>query len=407
MKRLNAFFLALLWGGPSARSRPLGGDGSAVRQQEPPDRRLRAGSPPHTTVLVFIPIVAQLLGTATLVVAQTTELAPVVSKQLSRTVDLPAELQPFQTVSIHAKVRGYVDRMLVDRGSEVKQGQLLAELTAPEMKAQIAEAESKVQAAESERLQAEAQLSAAESTRDRLKKASETPGAIAGNELILAQKQVEAAQALVAAKRQAVRAVQGSVGTLKDLEAYLRITAPFDGTVTDRLVHPGALVGPGADPVMLVIQQIAHLRLVVPVPEEDAGGIVRGAQVQFHVPAYPERAYTGVVARIAHSLDQKTRTMAVELDVFNRDASLSPGMYPSVKWPVRRAHPSLMVPKTSVVTTTERTFVIRNHDGRAEWVNVTKGVADGDLIEVSGDLKPGDTVVRRANDEIRPGSPLH
>jgi RND family efflux transporter MFP subunit len=344
---------------------------------------------------------------AALAGAQTTELAPVVSKQLSRTVDLPAELEPFQSVSIHAKVRGYVDRMLVDRGSEVKQGQLLAELTAPEMKAQIAEAESKVQAAESERLQAEAQLSAAESTRDRLKKASETPGAIAGNELILAQKQVESAQALVAAKRQATQAVQGSVGTLKDLEAYLRITAPFDGIVTDRLVHPGALVGPGADPVMLIIQEIARLRLIVPVPEEDAGGIVRGAQVQFHVPAYPERAYTGVVARIAHSLDQKTRTMAVELDVFNRDGSLSPGMYPSVKWPVRRAHPSLMVPKTSVVTTTERTFVIRNHDGRAEWVNVTKGVSDGDLIEVSGDLKPGDTVVHRANDEIRPGSPLH
>ena len=344
---------------------------------------------------------------AALAVAQTTELAPVVSKQLSRTVDLPAELQPFQSVSIHAKVRGYVDRVLVDRGSEVKQGQLLAELSAPEMKAQIAEAESKAQAAESERVQAQAQLSAAESTRDRLKKASETPGAIAGNELILAQKQVDAAQALVAAKRQAAQAVQGSVGTLKDLEAYLRITAPFDGIVTDRLVHPGALVGPGADPVMLIIQEIARLRLVVPVPEEDAGGIVRGAQVQFHVPAYPERAYSGVVARIAHSLDQKTRTMAVELDVLNRDGSLSPGMYPSVKWPVRRARPSLLVPKTSVVTTTERTFVIRKHDGRAEWVNVTKGVSDGDLIEVSGDLKPGDSVVRRANDEIRPGTPLH
>jgi multidrug efflux pump subunit AcrA (membrane-fusion protein) len=114
-----------------------------------------------------------------------------------------------------------------------------------------------------------------------------------------------------------------------------------------------------------------------------------------------------VVARIAHSLDQKTRTMAVELDVFNRDGSLSPGMYPSVKWPVRRARPSLLVPKTSVVTTTERTFVIRKNDGRAEWVNVTKGAADGDLIEVSGDLKPGDSVVRRANDEIRPGTPLH
>lgn len=343
---------------------------------------------------------------AALAVGQTTELAPVISKQLSRTLDLPGELQPFQSVAIHAKVRGYVDRVLVDRGSEVKQGQLLAELTAPEMKAQIAEAASKVQAAESETLQAEAQLSAAESTRDRLKKASETPGAIAGNELIQAQKQVEAAKALVEAKRRATQAAMAAVRSLQEFEAYLRITAPFDGIVTDRLVHPGALVGPGADPVLLVVQEIAHLRLVVPVPEEDAGGIVRGAQVQFHVPAYPERAYSGVVARISHSLDQKTRTMAVELDVFNRDGSLSPGMYPSVKWPVRRSHPSLLVPKTSVVTTTERTFVIRNHDGRAEWVNVTKGFSDGDLIEVSGDLKPGDMVVRRANDEIRDGTPL-
>lgn len=343
---------------------------------------------------------------AVLAFGQAQELVPVVSKQFARMVDLPGELQPFQSVSIHAKVRGYVERMLVDRGSEVKQGQLLAELSAPEMKAQIAEAESKVQAAESERLQVEAQLSAAESTRDRLKKASETPGAIAANELILAQKQVEAEQALVQAKRQAAQAIQASVGTLKDLEAYLRITAPFDGIVTERLVHLGALVGPGADPVMLVIQDVAHLRLVVAVPEEDAGGIVRGARAEFHVPAYPERAYSGNVARIAHALDQKTRTMAVELDVFNRDGSLSPGMYPSVKWPVRRTHASLLVPKTSVVTTTERTFVIRNHDGRAEWVNVNKGFSDGDLIEVSGDLKAGEMVVRRANDEIRNGTAI-
>src|ERR1700682_4279942 len=206
--------------------------------------------------------------------AQTTELSPVVSKPISRTIELPGEFQPFQSVSIHAKLRGYVDRVLVDRGSTVKQGQLLAELTAPEMKAQLAEAESKVQAAESDRLQAEAQLAAAQSTYDRLKKAAETPGAIAGNELIQAQKQVEAAQALVQSKRQAGVAVEATVRAAKDFEAYLRITAPFDGIVTDRLVHPGALVGPGADPVLLVIQEISHLRLVVAVPEENIGGIV-------------------------------------------------------------------------------------------------------------------------------------
>ncbi len=96
-------------------------------------------------------------------------------------------------MSLHAKVPGYVERVLVDRGSIVKQGELLVELSAPEMQAQIAEAQSKVQAAESERLQAEAQLAAAQSTYDRLRKAAETPGAVAGNELIQSQKQVEAA----------------------------------------------------------------------------------------------------------------------------------------------------------------------------------------------------------------------
>jgi hypothetical protein len=109
---------------------------------------------------------------------------------------------------------------------------------------------------------------------------------------------------------------------------------------------------------------------------------------------------------MSHALDQKTRTMAVELDVFNRDDTLSPGMYTSVKWPVRRSKASLLVPKTSVVTTTERTFVIRDREGRAEWVNVAKGAAEGESIEVSGDLKVGDMVVRRATDEIREGNPI-
>ena len=81
-------------------------------------------------------------------------------------------------------------------------------------------------------------------------------------------------------------------------------------------------------------------------------------------------------------------------------------MYPTVKWPVRRSRPSLFVPKTSVVTTTERTFVIRDRNGRAEWVDVKKGAAEGDLVEVIGNLKPGDTVVRRATDEMRDGAPL-
>jgi RND family efflux transporter MFP subunit len=338
--------------------------------------------------------------------AQTAAPAPVVSKPVSRTIDLPAEILPFLTVSLHAKVPGYVERVLVDRGSVVKQGDVLVALTAPELKTRIAEAESKVQAAESDRRQAEAQLAALQSTLDRLKKAAETPGAVAGNELMLAEKQVDSTQELVRSRRQATAAAQSLVQAQKELEAYLTITAPFDGVVTDRFAHPGALAGPGADTALLIIQQVAHLRLVVPVPEEDVGGVAAGASVPFRVPAYPERKFSGTVARIAHVLDPKTRTMPVELDVSNPDGSLAPGMYPTVTWPVRHSRPALFVPKTSVVTTTERTFVIRSAGGRAEWVDVKKGAADGDLIEVIGNLHAGDTVVRRATDELRDGSPI-
>jgi membrane fusion protein (multidrug efflux system) len=338
--------------------------------------------------------------------AQTGFLASVVSKPVSRVVELPGEFLPFLSVSLHAKVPSYVDRVLVDRGSVVKQGDLLAEMSAPEMTAQIAEAQAKGQAAEADRLQAEAQLAATQSTYDHTKQAAETPGAIAGNELIQAEKQVDAAKALLNSRLQASRATESAVRALQDLQGYLKITAPFDGVVTDRLVHPGALVGPGNDIPLLVIQQVSHLRLVVPVPEEDVSGVVNGASVPFQVPAWPERTYSGTTARISHALDQKTRTMAIELDVMNRDGSLAPGMYPTVKWPVRRAHQSLFVPKTSVVTTTERTFVIRNQGGQAEWVDIRRGVADGDLVEVIGNLKAGDTVVRRATDEIRDGTPI-
>jgi RND family efflux transporter MFP subunit len=334
------------------------------------------------------------------------DLVPVVSKPVSRVVELPGEFLPFLSVSLHAKVASYVDRVLVDRGSIVKQGDLLAEMSAPEMTARIVEAQSKVQAAEADRLQAEAQLAGAQSTYDRTKQAAETPGAIAGNELIQAEKQVEAAKALLNSRLQASRATESGVRALQDLQSYLKITAPFDGVVTDRLIHPGALVGPGNDVTLLVIQQVTHLRLVVPVPEEDVSGVVNGANVPFQVPAWPERAYSGTIARTSHVLDQNTRTMAIELDVMNRDGSLAPGMYPTVKWPVRRARPSLFVPKTSVVTTTERTFVIRNQNGQAQWVDVKKGVAEGDLVEVLGNLKGGDMVVRRATDEIREGTPV-
>jgi len=352
-------------------------------------------------------LAAALLADST--AAQTAvEVVRVVSKPVERQVKLPGEFQPYLAVPIFAKVSGFVRQVSVDRGSAVKQGQLLVTLEAPEMQAQIAEAESKTGALELQRAEAAAKLSAAQSTYDRLKAASATPGVVAENDVIVAQKAVEAAQSLVQSYENSIKAAQAQVRAARDLNQYLQIRAPFEGIITERNIHPGALVGPatGATP-LLRLHQLSRLRLVVAVPEALVGAIVKGARVSFTVPAYPGETFNGIVNLVSHDLDEKTRSMAVELDVKNPDLRLSPGMYPEVQWPVRRPQPSLLVPPTSIVTTTERTFVIRVSNGVAQWVNVGRGARVGDLVEVFGPLKDGDTIVRRGSDEIRDGSKVN
>jgi hypothetical protein len=126
----------------------------------------------------------------------------------------------------------------------------------------------------------------------------------------------------------------------------------------------------------------------------------------FHVPARPGRSYTAKVARIPNALDQQSRAMMVELDVYNKDGSLAPGMYPTVDWPVSVGEDLLFVPATSVVTTTERTFVIVSVNGRAHWIDVRKGLFVGDSVAIRGQITAGQAVVKRASDEIRESTPL-
>lgn len=350
-------------------------------------------------------IISALLGAAVASAQTPVPVVRVVSKVVEREVTLPGEFRPYLAVPIHARVTGFVREIHVDRGSSVKHGQLLATLDAPEMQAQIAEAQAKAQAIELQRVEASAKLAGAQSTYDRLKAAAATPGVVAGNDLVVAEKTVEAAQALMRSYEDSAKAALAQVQAVKELEEYLRITAPFSGIITERNLHPGALVGPGTGSTPLLrLHQVSRLRLVVAVPEALVGAIVKGARVPFTVPAYPGETFTGVLSLMAHDLDEKTRTMPVELDVRNADLRLGAGMYPEVRWPVRRPQPSLLVPPTSIVTTTERTFVIRVTGGVAKWVNVSRGARVGDLIEVFGPLKDGDTIVRRGTDELREGT---
>ena len=142
-----------------------------------------------------------------------------------------------------------------------------------------------------------------------------TPGAVAGNELLLAEKQKDATDSLVESRSAAVRAARAKMTASGDMESYLRVRAPFDGTITDRFVHPGMRVDDNGQTPLLRLQQTTHLRLVVPVPEGYVGSIVKGRSVSFQVPAHPGKNYTGKITRVANALDPQSRTMMVELDV--------------------------------------------------------------------------------------------
>lgn len=338
----------------------------------------------------------------------TLDVVHVVQQPIDVTLAMPGQLDPYETVDVYPKVTGFVKSIRVDRGSHVRTGELIAELDAPELVAQRAEAQSKLQAAEAQLGVVRIKADADASTYDKLNAASATPGVVAGNDLVLAQKAVEADQSQIAAAQQTAEAARQALQSITQMEGYLRVTAPFDGVVTERNVHPGTLVGPNSgSPVQTPMVRVVHngrLRLVVPVPEAYTAGVTPGGTMTFTVPAYPGQTFSGTVARIAQAVDVKTRTMAVELDVTNRDGRLTPGTFCQVKWPVRRPAPSLFVPSGSVASTTDRTFVVRIRNGKTEWVDVRTGLASGPLMEVFGDLQPGDIVAARGTDEIKPGT---
>jgi membrane fusion protein, multidrug efflux system len=335
------------------------------------------------------------------------EVAAVKSQKLVAVERLPAELISYESVDVYAKESGFVKSIRVDRGSRVKKGEHIAELEAPELVARQAQANAAYESIESQLAAAQAKASADQATFQHMTAAAKVPGAVAANDLNIAQKTAQSDEANVEALRKTADAAQESLRAVTQLESYLSITAPFDGQVTTRYVHPGALVGPpggGAATPIVRIETLTRHRLVVPVPENDVAGVPEGTKVDFTVPSFPGRIFHAPIARIAHEVDIKTRTMSVELDVADPHAELVPGTFCEVEWPVRRTYPTLFVPVSAVASNLERTFVVRVRNHRAEWVDVKTGVTAGNLIEVFGDLREGDEVATRGTDQLRSGT---
>jgi membrane fusion protein, multidrug efflux system len=311
---------------------------------------------------------------------------------VSVTLDLPAELLPFEEAEIHAKVDGYVQSVLADIGDKVKKGQVLARIDAPEVAAQAAQAGAKF-------VEARANFEASMDKYNRIQNAAKQQGVISESEVINAINQMKADSAALASSQSASQAY-------RQLQEYLTIRAPFEGIVTSRTVNPGDLTGKSGKSVMFVVQNPKKLRLRVYVPETHVGNLPSSDTLSFSVDAAANRIYQAKLSRKSGSISRETRTETWEFEFDNTSGELKPGMYTTVKLNLNRPASSFVVPFSSVVTTLEKKFVIRINKGQTEWVDVRDGISMKSGKEIFGNLSENDTILVRGSDEIKPETPL-
>jgi membrane fusion protein (multidrug efflux system) len=315
--------------------------------------------------------------------------------RFSTSMYVPGELIAFQQVDLYAKVNSFVQKLYVDVGSEVREGQLLATMEAPELQSQLASAESRMKSQE-------AIYIASKANYDRVVETSKTPGTISQNDI----DQADARQKSDFAQWDAAKAAYNEVAeTLK----YLEVKAPFNGVISMRNVNPGAYVGPsgkGSELPLFTLQEQKHMRLVISVPEAYTGYLTNNDKVNFTVKALPNRVFTAQVRRLAGALDSHLRAERTEMDVYSDDKTLLPGMVGEVELPLPAKDSTFIVPTTAVVNGTERLFVIRvTPDHMADWIDVQTGRSQDGKTEIfARGLNDGDRLVTTGTEEIRNGS---
>jgi len=315
--------------------------------------------------------------------------------RLSTTLYMPGELIAYQQVDLYAKENSFVKKLYADVGSEVREGQLLVTMEAPELASQLASAQSRVKSQE-------AIYIASKSNYDRLVETSKTPGTISQNDI----DQADARRKSDFAQWDAAKSAYSEIAeTLK----YLEIRAPFNGVISARNVNLGAYVGPsgkGSELPLFTLQEQKHLRLVISVPEAYTGYLTDRDEVKFSVKARPSEFFHAKVRRLAGALDSRLRAERIEMDVFNNDKKLLPGMVAEVNVPLPARDSTFLVPATAVVNSTERVFVIRVVDHKAQWVDVKTGRSENGKTEIYGSLNEGDQIIKTASEERRDGTPV-
>ena len=327
---------------------------------------------------------------------------------------LPGNIQAVTEAPVLARASGYIKTRLGDIGDRVKEGQLLAEVEAPELGQQVLQAKASVDQAKASLEQATANLQQGKTNTEMARLTYERwnalvqKGAVSRQDADTYKSQYEASSESVQSLEKAVNvaksnitAAEANLGRLTEMQGYLKVRAPFAGVITLRNVDTGALVADGTT-LLFRIAQTDRLRTYVNVPQADSTSIRVGQPAQLKIPDLPSKTFTGTVTRTANALDPATRTLLAEVQVANEGGLLLPGMYAEVNFTTPRMEPPLMIRADALVVRGDGPHVaVVGDDNVVHFQTVQVGRDYGDQLEILGGLKKGQHVVISPGDVVR------
>lgn len=319
-----------------------------------------------------------------------------------RDLRLPGSIEPVEQTVIYPRAQGYVKRWLVDLGSSVKEGELLAEIDTPELDAQLEQAKAQEAQAEADVARAEASRGFSKVNLARLERL--TPEGVSSQaELDRQRAEAEVNQANVTLAKANVAAQQANLRRLAQLKGFAKITAPFAGTIIDRMIERGALVSPTSP--LFKLAATTTVRVQAQVPQDVAPSVRTGSSAKVTVREFAGKTFEGTIARSAGALDDVSRTMRIEVRVPNENGQLLSGMYAQVALTLATPHRLFEVPITALYADSRGTRVA-TIDEQSRVVMKPIGIErdTGQTLEVSTGLDGSERIVKLANAQLTDGA---
>jgi len=325
-----------------------------------------------------------------------------------QTITLPASVEAIEKATLYAKVSGYVQWIKADKGDWVKKGEALAQLEVPEVEMEYKSAQAAVAEAQAEYERAEAEAHLKQLTYQRTQGVRDSePTVVSPQEVDVARAASETAVGDARFAKAHVDKARAELGRLQVLSEFARVTAPFDGVVTERFVDPGALIQAGANssgsPLVLVAS-IGQVRVYISVPEVDVPQVARGVPAKVSLDAFPGKQFTGKVTRFADSLDPQSRTMKTEIDLPNPGHRILPGMFGTVSLELATDPNAVFLPDQSVRQDSGGSkFVYVVENGRLRKVAIQTGQDNGTETQVFG-LRGEEPIVLSGGENLQEGT---